>query len=76
MDKIYVFNSYYNTIEVIDIDSFILEKELRIEIKETIGYSKKYDSVQIILNNLSNNKKVFFNNKEVKVEGNRFMLRL
>ena len=56
--------------------SFILEKELRIEIKETIGYSKKYDSVQIILNNLSNNKKVFFNNKEVKVEGNRFMLRL
>ena len=56
--------------------SFILEKELRIEIKETIGYSKKYDSVQIILNNLSNNKKVFFNNKEVKIEGNRFMLKL
>ena len=56
--------------------SFDLSDELRIEFKENIGYFKKYNKIIIILNNLDNNKKVFFNNKEVEVKENKFIIEL
>ena len=56
--------------------SFDLSDELRIEFKENIGYFKKYNKIIIILNNLDNNKKVFFNNKDVEVKENKFIIEL
>lgn len=54
MDKIYVFNSYYNTIEVIDIDSFILEKEIVIKSKFSVSphpiYMNMVDNKKNIIN--------------------------
>ena len=56
--------------------SFDLSDELRIEFKENIGYFKKYNKIIIILNNLDNTKKVFFNNKKVEVKENKFIIEL
>lgn len=56
--------------------NFKLEEELRIELKENIGYSKNYNKIKIILNNLEHTKKVFFNNKEIEVKENQFIVQL
>lgn len=53
-----------------------LSEELRIELKENIGYSKNYNKIKIILNNLEHTKKVFFNNKEIEVKENEFIVQL
>ena len=53
-----------------------LSEELRIELKENIGYSKNYNKIKIILNNLEHTKKVFFNNKEIEVKENQFIVEL
>ena len=53
-----------------------MEEELRIELKENIGYSKNYNKIKIILNNLENTKKVLFNNKEIEVKENQFTVEL
>ncbi|WP_294386544.1 glycoside hydrolase family 31 protein [uncultured Clostridium sp.] len=53
-----------------------LSEELRIELKENIGYSKNYNKIKIILNNLEHTKKVFFNNKEIEVKENEFIVEL
>lgn len=53
-----------------------LADELRIELKENIGYSKKYNKIKIILNNLEHTKNVFFNNKEIEVKENQFIVEL
>ena len=54
MGKIYVFNSYYNIIEVIDIDRFALEKEILIKSKFSVSphpiYMNMVDNKKNVIN--------------------------
>ena len=54
MNKMYVFNSYYNIIEVIDINSFILEQEIVVKSKFSVSphpiYMNMVDNSKNIIN--------------------------
>lgn len=53
-----------------------LDENLDIKIKKSLGYSKIYNKVKIIFNNLDNTKRVFFNDVEIKIKGNEFIAEL
>lgn len=52
----------------------VSKEDIRIELKENIGYSKKYNKVKIIFNNFEHTKRVFFNDKIIEVKENEFLV--
>lgn len=53
-----------------------LGESLDIKINKSLGYSKIYNKVKIIFNNLDNTKKVFFNDMKIEIKENEFIAEL
>ena len=69
----------------INLEQFSSEKEyyeylknvcLNIKMNKNIGYENKYKSIEFTLHNFKNNKKVLFNENEVKLNNNKFKVNL
>ena len=61
-------NGRFNEYEFI----FDLNDNLNIKMNKNIGYENKYKSIEFTLHNFKNNKKVLFNENEVKLNNNKF----
>ena len=53
-----------------------LNDNLNIKMNKNIGYENKYKSIEFTLHNFKNNKKVLFNENEVKLNNNKFKVNL
>ncbi|WP_305085686.1 TIM-barrel domain-containing protein [uncultured Clostridium sp.] len=53
-----------------------LGESLDIKINKSLGYTKIYNKVKIIFNNLDNTKKVFFNDMKIEIKENEFIAKL
>lgn len=65
-------NGRFNEYEFI----FDLNDNLNIKMNKNIGYENKYKSIEFTLHNFKNNKKVLFNENEVKLNNNKFKVNL
>ena len=54
----------------------MMVKVLNIKMNKNIGYENKYKSIEFTLHNFKNNKKVLFNENEVKLNNNKFKVNL
>ena len=65
-------NGRFNEYEFI----FDLNDNLNIKMNKNIGYENKYKSIEFTLHNFKNNKKVLFNENEVKLNNNKIKVNL